>query len=121
LVTARSGDREAATLAISKLADALGQDLYKTAEAIINVSISGMYAGVSRLVSRFGIDPRSFALLPFGGAGPMLACHLARALKIDKIVVPMTPGVLSALGGLIADTKNDFVRTTYYNLDASTL
>ncbi|UPJ47889.1 hydantoinase/oxoprolinase family protein [Bradyrhizobium sp. 200] len=114
-------DREAAKRAVGELADALGQDLYKTAEAIINVSISGMYAGVSRLVSRFGIDPRNFALLPFGGAGPMLACHLARVLKMNEIVVPMTPGVLSALGGLIADTKNDFVKTTYYNLDSSTL
>ena len=114
-------DHEAAKRAVGELANALGQDLYKTAEAIINVSISGMYAGVSRLVSRFGIDPRTFALLPFGGAGPMLACHLARALKMNEIVVPMTPGVLSALGGLIADTKNDFVKTTYYNLDANTL
>lgn len=114
-------DREAAKRAVAELADALGQDPYKTAEAIINVSISGMYAGVSRLVSRFGIDPRNFTLLSFGGAGPMLACHLARALKMNEIIVPTTPGVLSALGGLIADIKNDFVKTTYYNLDATTL
>jgi N-methylhydantoinase A len=114
-------DRETATRAIEVLAKQIGQDVYRTAEAIINVSISGMYAGVSRLVSRFGIDPRTFSLLPFGGAGPMLACYLARALNMQEIVVPMTPGVLSALGGLIADTKNDFVKTTYYNLDADML
>ncbi len=114
-------DREAARRAIEVLAEKIGQDVYRTAEAIINVSISGMYAGVSRLVSRFGIDPRTFSLLPFGGAGPMLACHLAKALNMGEIVVPMTPGVLSALGGLIADTKNDFVKTTYYNLDTDTL
>ncbi|MCK1303759.1 MULTISPECIES: hydantoinase/oxoprolinase family protein [unclassified Bradyrhizobium] len=114
-------DRDAAIRAIAELAGSLGQEPPKIAEAIVNVAISGMYAGVSRLVSRFGIDPRSFTLLPFGGAGPMLACHLARALNIDEILVPATPGVLSALGGLIADTKNDFVKTTYYNLDATTL
>ncbi len=114
-------DRDAAQQAIGQLAQKLGQDVQQTAEAIINVAVSGMYAGVSRLVSRFGIDPREFSLLPFGGAGPMLACYLARALNMSELVVPMTPGVLSALGGLIADTKNDFVKTTYYDLDTQTL
>jgi N-methylhydantoinase A len=51
----------------------------------------------------------------------MLACYFARALGMEQIVVPVTPGVLSALGGLIADTKNDFVKTTYYDLDAASL
>jgi N-methylhydantoinase A len=114
-------DHDAACRAIDALAQRLGSDIYKTAEAIVNVSVSGMYAGVSRIVSRFGIDPRTFSLLPFGGAGPMLACYFARALGMEQVVVPTTPGVLSALGGLIADTKNDFVKTTYYDLDAAAL
>ncbi|AOJ03809.1 hydantoinase [Burkholderia mayonis] len=114
-------DRAAAHRAIDALAARLGSDAYRTAEAIVDVAVSGMYAGVSRIVSRFGIDPRAFALLPFGGAGPMLACHFARAIGIDEIVVPAAPGVLSALGGLIADTRNDFVKTTYYDLDAASL
>lgn len=114
-------DRQAATQAMAQLGARMGLNAVETAEAIIRVAVSGMYAGVSRLVSRFGIDPREFSLLPFGGAGPMLACHFARALNMAEIVVPTTPGVLSALGGLIADTKNDFVKTTYYPLDASSL
>jgi N-methylhydantoinase A len=114
-------DRDAACRAIEALAAKLGSDPYRTAEAIVEVAVSGMYAGVSRIVSRFGIDPRMFSLLPFGGAGPMLACHFARALGMEQVVVPTTPGVLSALGGLIADTKNDFVKTTYYDLDAASL
>jgi N-methylhydantoinase A len=114
-------DHDAACRAVDALAQRLGSDIYKTAEAIVNVSVSGMYAGVSRIVSRFGIDPRTFSLLPFGGAGPMLACYFARALGMEQVVVPTTPGVLSALGGLIADTKNDFVKTTYYDLDAAAL
>ena len=114
-------DHDAAWRAIDALAQRLGSDVYRTAEAIVNVSVSGMYAGVSRIVSRFGIDPRAFSLLPFGGAGPMLACYFARALGMQQIVVPTTPGVLSALGGLIADTKNDFVKTTYYDLDDAAL
>lgn len=114
-------DVAAARGALSGLADRLGHTVEKAAEAIVRVSASGMYAGVCRLVSRFGIDPRTFTLLPFGGAGPMLACYLARELEMPRIVVPTAPGVLSALGGLIADTKNDFVKTTYYELDAETL
>ena len=73
---------------------------------------------VSGLVSRFGIDPRDFACLAFGGAGPMMACFLARELGMREVVVPPTPGVLSALGGLIADLKNDFIKTVYVDLDA---
>lgn len=114
-------DHDAAHRAVETLAFQLGSDVYKTAEAIVNVAVSGMYAGVSRIVSRFGIDPRTFSLLPFGGAGPMLACYFARAIGMEEILVPMAPGVLSALGGLIADTRNDFVKTTYYDLDAMSL
>jgi len=114
-------DRDAARRAVGVLAERLGKNVEQTAEAIIRVSTSSMYAGTSRLVSRFGIDPRTFTLLPFGGAGPMLACYLARALNMPNVTVPVTPGVLSALGGLIADIKNDFVKTTYYELTDVTL
>jgi len=114
-------DVEAARRSIEPLAEKLGTDVLRTAEAIVNVSVSSMYAGVSRVISRFGIDPRVFSLMPFGGAGPMLACYLAKALKVQKLLVPTTPGVLSALGGLIADVKNDFVRTTYCDLNAATV
>lgn len=114
-------DGAAARAAIAALAQQTGQGVEVTAEAIIRVAISGMYAGISRLVSRFGIDPRRFSLLPFGGAGPMLACYLARAMNMREVLVPVTPGVLSALGGLVADIKNDFVRITYYDLSPATL
>ena len=114
-------DVAAAKAAIGSLADRLGQSIEATAEAIINVSVSGMYAGISRLVSRFGIDPRAFSLMPFGGAGPMMACYLARAMHMREVLVPLTPGVLSALGGLVADVKNDFVRIIYGDLSAESL
>ena len=54
--------------------------LEQTAEAIIRIAISGMFVEVNKLVARYGVDPRDFALLPFGGAGPMLGCFLAREL-----------------------------------------
>jgi N-methylhydantoinase A len=106
-------DLAAAHAAVGRLAERLGISPRETAAAIIELSVSGMYADTSGLISRFGLDPREFSLLAFGGAGPMLACFLARALNLRSVVVPPSPGVLSALGGLVADLKNDFVRTIY--------
>lgn len=109
-------DREASTRAVAELAEKLGLGVHETAEAIIDIAVSGMYSGVSAVVSRYGIDPRSFSLLGFGGAGPMLSCFVAASLGIGHVIIPTTPGVLSALGGLVADLKNDFIRTVYTDL-----
>lgn len=109
-------DQDRARAAIATLAEPLGRTVEETAEAIIRIAVSGMFQEVSGLVSRFGIDPRQFACLAFGGAGPMMACFLARELRMEEVVVPPTPGVLSALGGLIADLKSDFIRTVYVEL-----
>ncbi|MGE0717759.1 MAG: hydantoinase/oxoprolinase family protein [Alphaproteobacteria bacterium] len=114
-------DTAAARTAVGTVATKLGVAPEDAAEAIIKVSVAGMYAEVSGLVSRFGIDPREYSLIAFGGAGPMMACILARELKMPQVVVPMTPGVLSALGGLIADMKNDFIRTVYAAVDDAAL
>jgi N-methylhydantoinase A len=110
-------DRDRARAVVGDLAQRLGRTIEETAEAIIRIATSGMYADVSGLVSRFGVDLREFACLAFGGAGPMLGCFLARELSMKEVVVPPTPGVLSALGGLIADLKNDFLTTVYLDLD----
>ncbi|NDL62237.1 hydantoinase/oxoprolinase family protein [Acerihabitans arboris] len=112
-------DVAAARAAIALLAAPLGIGIEETAENIIRLAISSMYGDTSGLVSRFGIDPREFYFLAFGGAGPMMACFLARELNMKGVVVPPTPGVLSALGGLVADIKNDFIRTLYCELDDS--
>ena len=110
-----------ASKAIGTVAGRLGKSLEETAESIIRVAISGMYLEVSKLVSRHGIDPRELSLIAFGGAGPMMACFLARELGMREVVIPRVPGVLSAFGGLIADIKNDFIRTVYLDLDAASL
>jgi len=112
-------DVEASRQAIGGLAGKLGISIEEAAETVIQIAISSMYTDVSGLVSRFGIDPREFYFLAFGGAGPMMACFLARELNMKGIVVPPTPGVLSALGGLVADLKNDFIRTLYKDLAPS--
>jgi N-methylhydantoinase A len=114
-------DRARAVAAVGTVARAMGVPVEQAAEAIIRIAVSGMYLEVSKLISRAGIDPREFALQAFGGAGPMLACFLAAELGMTHVVVPTTPGVLSALGGLVADVKNDFIRTVYLDLEPAAM
>lgn len=63
-----------------------------------------------------GHDPRSFTLLPFGGAGPLHACELAHALGMTRILMPAIPGVLSAYGMLVADTSADAAQSVLSSL-----
>lgn len=99
--------------AVGTLGEKLGLRVEQTAEAIIEVATSGTFAEISKLFSRYGADPGDFSLLAFGGAGPMLACFMAQELGMKQVVVPLTPGVLSAFGGLVADVKNEFIKTRY--------
>ncbi len=114
-------DLAKAEAVIAELARKLGRSSSETAEAIVQVAISEMFAEVNKLIARYGVDLRDFTLLPFGGAGPMLGCFLARELGIARIMVPHRPGVVSALGGLIADIKSDFIRTVFLPADPSSL
>lgn len=116
-----SADRKAAQQAIATLSEPLGSTVPRTAQAIIDIAVSEMFMEMSKLISRFGVDPREFALQAFGGAGPMMVCFVARELGIRNVVVPPTPGVLSALGGLIADIKNDFISTVFLDLNGETV
>ena len=110
-------DMEKARAAMATVADPLGLSLEETAEAIIRVAIAGMYMEINKLTARYGIDIRDFALVTFGGAGPMLGCFLARELKMGRVVIPPAPGVTSALGGLVADIRNDFVRSLFTTVE----
>jgi N-methylhydantoinase A len=114
-------DRGRAEEVVGRLATQLGRSLEQTAEAIVAVSISSMFAEVNKLIARYGVDLRDFTLLPFGGAGPMMGCLLARELGIARVMIPRRPGVVSALGGLIADVKNDFIRTLFLDVEAANL
>ncbi|GGJ14520.1 hydantoinase/oxoprolinase family protein [Neoroseomonas lacus] len=113
--------RDLAEQAVDEIAAALDRTREAAAEAIVQVAISGMYREVSKLAARQGVDARDFCLLPFGGAGPMLGAFLAQELGMTEVLIPTAPGVLSALGGLIAEIRNDFLETVYADLDAATL
>jgi len=110
-------DRNAASAAIEVIAKRIGRSVESAAQAIVDISVSEMYLGISKLISHYGIDPREFSLMAFGGAGPMLGCFVARDLGVNTVLVPPTPGVLSALGGLVADVRSDFIETLFVNLD----
>jgi N-methylhydantoinase A len=80
-----------------------------------------MYREVSRLFSQVGEEPSGYALLAFGGAGPMMSCLLAEAMGMESVIIPVTPGVLAALGGLLADLRSDFVRVVFLDVAPSTM
>jgi N-methylhydantoinase A len=88
-----------------------GFDLLKLASGIIRVANATMCQGTRVVSVERGHDPRDFVLLAFGGAGPLHACELAAELSIPKVLIPVYPGVFSALGMVAADIKHEFVLT----------
>ena len=109
-------DASKARSAVNVLAEKIAKSTEETAQAIVDIAVSGMYMEISKLISRYAVDPREFALQAFGGAGPMMACFVAKELGMETVIIPTAPGVLSALGGLIADIKNDFIKTVFIEL-----
>ncbi len=104
-------DRGAAITALEPLAEALSISVEQIAKGIIAIAASHMAGLIRDLAMEQGFDVRSFKLLPFGGAGPMLATQIARELSIDHIVVPPHAGNFSAWGLLGADLLSTRART----------
>ncbi len=104
-------DVEAARGAVATLGQAIGLGIEDTAEAILSV-VNQTMAGRTRLLSiDCGHDPRDFALVIFGGAGPLHGAALIREVGIRTMLVPPSPGVLCAMGCVIADVRYDLSRT----------
>jgi N-methylhydantoinase A len=94
-----------------RIARPLGYNTVQAANAIVRVANANM-ADALRLISvRKGYDPREFALVIFGGAGPLHGAYLARELGIPTMIVPPWPGVTSALGCLMVDLMHDLSRS----------
>lgn len=107
--------------AVGDLATRLGRTVEQTAQAILDIAVSEMFVEVEKLASRAGVDLRDFTLMPFGGGGPMLGAFLARELGMKRLMAPRRPGVVSALGGLVADLRGDFIRTIFAPLSDASL
>ena len=104
-------DREAAEHAVARLADDLGLDPDEAARGIIEVANAEMVRAMRVVTVERGVDPRGFALLPFGGAGPLHAAAIAAELGIRQILCPRSGGVLSALGLIASERRRDTART----------
>jgi N-methylhydantoinase A len=104
-------DADAAENAIASLASSLDLDPMETAEGVVRIANQEMVRALRVVTVERGIDPRRFALLPFGGAGPMHAAAIAAELEIDRILCPRAGGVLSALGLCASDRRRDTTRT----------
>ncbi|MBK7896131.1 MAG: hydantoinase/oxoprolinase family protein [Anaerolineaceae bacterium] len=105
-------DVTAAREAMHGLAEAMGvADGETAAWGIIQVANANMERAIRRISVERGYDPRRFTLMPFGGAGPLHACEMAENLQIPRVLVPPVPGVLSALGMLVAAPSKDFSQT----------
>ena len=104
-------DPEAARAAVARLAGELGLEPGACAEGIVRVANTEMVRALRVMTVERGVDPRDFALLAFGGAGPLHAVAIADELDMDRILIPSASGVLSALGLAAADRRADAQRT----------
>ncbi len=97
----------------AKVAAAFGMTLEAAAEGIIRLANAHMINAIRVISVARGYDPRDFALVSFGGAGPLHAVELARELHIPQVVVPRFPGVTSAFGALRVDVRHDFIQPVF--------
>ena len=109
-------DLKAAEEAVGKIARTLELDQYQAAQGILDIANENMF-GALRLISvQKGLNPRDFALVAFGGAGPLHGNAMGILGNCYPVIVPPTPGVLSALGFLCSDVKNEFAQTYVHNV-----
>ncbi|HEX3953186.1 MAG TPA: hydantoinase/oxoprolinase family protein [Stellaceae bacterium] len=104
---------DASRAVVGGLAEKLGLGLEETAEGILTIVNANMANAISSRTVQKGLDPRGFALVAFGGAGPLHGADVAQALGIPEVIVPAYPGITSAVGLLTTDLKYDAVRTVF--------
>src|SRR5262252_2613674 len=111
-------DRAAAEAAIRKfVADPLGLNVTDAANGILRIAATKMSYAVKGVTTERGLDAGSFALVAYGGAGPLHATAVAREIGIRKVIVPRAPGHFSAFGMMFSDLRYDYVRTWFISLD----
>ena len=107
-------DLDAARRAMAeRIADPLGIELAQAADGVIRIAVTQMANVVKRVTTARGLDARDFAMVAYGGAGPLHATLVARELQIRRVIIPKAPGHFSAFGMLVSDLRRDFVRTIF--------
>ncbi|MBV8285411.1 MAG: hydantoinase/oxoprolinase family protein, partial [Hyphomicrobiales bacterium] len=109
---------EAAQRALTeRVAKPLGMNVTAAADGILRIAATAMSYAVKRVTTERGLDAGDFALVAYGGAGPLHAVQVAREIGISTVIVPTAPGVFSAFGMLFSDLRYDFVRTWFTRLE----
>lgn len=111
-------DQEAARNVVKAIGDPLDLTTEQAALGIVKIANATMERALRRVSIERGHDPRNYTLIPFGGAGPLHACALAEALGMQEILLPRYPGVLSALGLLMADVSYDTAKALLCKADS---
>jgi N-methylhydantoinase A len=112
-------DREGARVAVQKVADRLGIGLMEAARGIIDIVNENMFGALRMISVQQGYDPREFALMGFGGAGPLHVNAVARLMGSWPAVVPVSPGVLCALGDATTRMRTETARSFSKRMDAT--
>ena len=114
-------NRDLAVAAMARLAERLDLSVMETAQGIISVVTSNMARAIRVVSVQRGYDPRDYTLVAFGGAGPIHAGRLVNELEIPRIIVPLNPGILCALGLLLTDLRSDLSLTRRLRLEDDSL
>jgi len=110
-------DAAAAERAIQeKVARALGVDVVRAADGILRIATTAMSYAVKAVSTERGLDAAAFALIAYGGAGPLHASAIAREIGMQRVIVPRVPGHFCAFGMLFSDLRYDLVRTWFARL-----
>lgn len=110
-------DADAARRGLETLAARLGMDAQRLAAGILELANWNQANAIRQITVKQGRDPRDYALVPFGGSGPLQAGRLLDLLGMRTAIIPPIPGVTSAFGLLVVDLRNDYVITNVQNAD----
>lgn len=114
-------DLAAGERALAHLARQVGLGVLEAAQGVVDIANVNIDRAIRRVSIARGYDPREFTLVAFGGAGPLHACEAAARLDIPRVLTPQSPGVLCALGLLIADVAVDYSRSVMREATAEML
>jgi len=101
----------------SRIADPLGLSIIDAADGILRIAATAMSYAVKGVTTDRGLDAGSFAMVTYGGAGPLHASAVARELGIRRVIIPFSPGHFSAFGMLFSDLRYDYVTSCFRRLD----
>lgn len=101
---------------LDKVGNPLGLGAVEAAQGILRIAVTAMSHAVKAVTTERGLDAGDFAMVAYGGAGPLHACNIAREMGIRKLIIPRSPGHFSAFGMLFSDLRYDYVRSRFMRL-----